>query len=155
KALTVARRWRRKAALVVPMLLFTSATNWASVIVGWDFSPITASDNWGASPYAPANVNAGVTLVGLTRNWAINGGTPAASAWGGNNFSTTATSRDLAIAANNFVTFTITVKAGFQMSLSDIAAYNIRRSSSGPTTGIWQYQIGGGAFSDIGSPITW
>jgi autotransporter-associated beta strand protein len=41
------------------------------------------------------------------------------------------------------------------MSFSDVAPYNVRRSSSGPTTGQWQYQVGAGTFTDIGTPITW
>ncbi len=41
------------------------------------------------------------------------------------------------------------------MSLSNIPVYNIRRSGTGPTTGIWQYKVGSGNFTDIGSAITW
>ena len=41
------------------------------------------------------------------------------------------------------------------MSLSDIAAYNVRRSASGPSTGLWQYKVGSGFYVDIGTPITW
>ena len=81
------------------------------------------------------------------------GGT--AYAWGGNNFSTAATTEALAISASDYCTFSLTVQSGYSLSLTSIAAYNIRHSGTGPTTGIWGYEIGSGGFTDIGSAITW
>ena len=78
------------------------------------------------------------------------------AAWGGNNFSTSATTEAAGIGANDFATFSVTAQPGYALSLSDIPAYNIRRSATGPSTGVWQYKVDGGAFTDIeSSPITW
>ncbi len=60
-----------------------------------------------------------------------------------------------AIAANDVWSFSLTANAGYTLSLSGIPAYNIRRSGTGPTTGQWQYQVGAGVFTNIGSAITW
>lgn len=93
---------------------------------------------------------------GITRGWTVGSGTAAAHAWGGNNFSTTAITEATGIAANDFATFSVTANPGYKLSLSDIPAYNIRRSATGPSTGIWQYKVDGGSFTDIeSSPITW
>ena len=126
-----------------------------AVATAWDFSPLAGgANNFGASPLAAASADSNVTAGGLTRGAGIGTtGTGAANAWGGNDF--TGTTQATAITNNEFATFTITANAGFTVSLSDIAAYNIRRSGTGQTTGIWQYQIGAGAFNDIGSAITW
>jgi autotransporter-associated beta strand protein len=105
---------------------------------------------------APTTANSNITIVGLTRGpgvGTINSG--AAGAWGGNGWDGTATLAD-AITRGDFATFTMTANAGYAMSLQSFDAYNVRRSSSGPTTGQWQYQLGAsGTFADIGSPITW
>lgn len=127
----------------------------AQVIAGWDFDPLPGgSNNYGPSPYAAITIGSNVTIGGLTRGSGVGTtGTGAGNAWGGNNF--TETSLANAITANDFATFTIQANTGYKVSLSSIGAYNIRRSSTGPTTGQWQYRIGSGSFVNIGSSITW
>lgn len=129
----------------------------AAVLAGWDFDPLTGgANNFGTSPLTATTAASGVTIGGLTRGSGIGTtGTGAGNAWGGMDFTTTSPSFATALAASEYVTFTLTADAGKTVSLSDIGAYNIRRSSSGPTTGQWQYQVGAGAFSDIGTAITW
>jgi hypothetical protein len=127
----------------------------AGLITGFDFSAIASGGNWGNSPLAPIQSDPNTTVVGLTRGWTTGSGTAAAYAWGGNNFSITANTEALAIAANNFATISMTANPGYALSLSDIPAYNIRHSATGPSTGIWQYKVDGGSFVDIGSPISW
>jgi hypothetical protein len=130
----------------------------ANTLAGWDFSTITASGgNWGDSPMTPQTLDANVTVVGLTRNWALLGtGTAAAYAWGGNNFAIAPNNTQAgAIAASNFASFSLTANPGYTLSISDIPAYNIRHSASGPVTGLWQYSVGAGSFTDIGTSITW
>jgi hypothetical protein len=73
--------------------------------------------------------------------------------WGGNGLDTSSEAN--AITAGDFATFAIAAQSGNTVSFTTISAYNVRRSSTGPTMGIWQYQVGGGAFTDIGSAITW
>jgi hypothetical protein len=141
----------RKTLLILFALISTTLLN-AQLVVGWDMNGLSA---YGASPFAPSNTAAGVTIGGLTRGAGVTTvNTAAANAWGGNGFDG-ATTEAGAITNNNFVTFTITPNVGSTLSLSNIAAYNIRRSGTGPATGQWQYRINAGAFSNIGTPITW
>ena len=133
----------------------------SGVIIGFDMSTIATgtagnANNYGPSPFAPDTVASGVTDGGLTRGsglTTVNSG--GADAWGGNGFSTTATTEAAAITANDYATFTITANTNDTVSLSGIPAYNIRHSGTGPLTGMFQYQIGSGSFTDIGSAITW
>jgi hypothetical protein len=138
-------------ALAACSALAFSSDAFAAKLAGWDFSGYSG---YGASPQAPTSTGAGVTVGGLTRGSGVTTApTAAANAWGGNGWNGPANLVD-AIAAGDFATFTITA-AGQEIAIESIDAYNIRRSSSGPTTGQWQYSIDGGAFVDIGSAITW
>lgn len=126
------------------------------VIAGWDFDPLTGgTDNFGPSPFTPTSSNSNAIIGGLTRGSGVAvTGAAAGNAWGGAAWETSASSAT-AITNNEFVTFTVTANANYLVSLSSISAYNIRRSSTGPATGLWQYQINGGSFVGIGSEITW
>jgi hypothetical protein len=129
----------------------------AETLMGWDFSTLTGgSANFGPSPMAATTSAAAITVGGLTRGVGVGStaGSGAARAWGGNAWNGNAT-LDAAIAAGDFITFSLTPLAGYSMSLSDVAPYNVRRSSAGVNTGQWQYQVSTGAFTDIGTPITW
>ena len=80
--------------------------------------------------------------------------TAAANAWGGTAANTAAT-QSVATSSNNVVSFALTANTGYKLSLTQIPAYNIRRSGTGFSIGIWQYSINGGSFNDIGSSIIW
>ncbi|MCW5906832.1 MAG: putative Ig domain-containing protein [Chitinophagales bacterium] len=138
--------------LTQPTGLTANITAAPSVLAAWDFNGYSA---YGSSPQAATSTHSNVTVVGLTRGSGV-GTTPtaAANAWGGTDWSTSSSSAT-AISTNDFVTFSITANTGYDVSLSSISAYNVRRSTAGPTTGLWQYQIGSGSFTDIGSAITW
>ncbi|MFM8837404.1 MAG: beta strand repeat-containing protein, partial [Bacteroidota bacterium] len=87
-------------------------------------------------------------------------GTPATNGWGGNGWDAYTTAGagnlDSTIARGDFVSIVFTVASGTTVSFTSIPAYNVRRSSSGPATGQWQYSIGAaGIFVNIGNPITW
>ncbi len=147
---------KTKLLLLVCVCLINISANASVVLVGWDFSTLTGgSGNFGASPYAPGTIDNDVSAVGLTRNHTLGTGSGAANAWGANNFNIVTPSEASAITANNFYSFSITPDPLIAMSFESIGAYNIRRSSSGPSTGQWQYRIGTGSFADIGSDITW
>lgn len=115
-------------------------------IVSWDMNGVFG---YGASPYAASSAsNANLTVGGLTRGSGVTqSGTAASNAWGGTGFNYATPA--LAIAANAFATFTITPKAGYTASFSAISQFDYRRSSTGPTTGLIQYQIGSAAFVDV------
>ncbi len=136
-------------------------------IAGWDFSTITGvtapnpgtASGFGADNYAPIAAASGLTVGGLSRGSGVsttltNGGQSAAKGWGGSGLNGP-TDAAAAIAANKFIFFTISTDANSSLSIASIDAYNVRRSSSGATSGQWQYQVGSGAFTNIGSAVTW
>jgi len=128
-----------------------------TTIAGWDFSAQAGGTGvFGTSPLTVATKDANVTVGSLTRGSGFGtlAGSGAAAAWGATNFSASGTLAG-EITANKFFSFTITANAGYKVSLAGISAYNIRHSSTGPTAGQWQYQIGTGNFVNIGSAITW
>jgi len=145
----------KKISLFIVAFLATMLMGLNAQIVKWDFSTMPGgSGNYGTSPLEPVSSDENLTVGDLTRNWSPSAtGSGAQYAWGGNNF--TATTFDDAVAANEFVTFSLTANDGYKLSVASIGEYNIRRSATGPSTGQWQYQIGAGSFVDIGASITW
>jgi hypothetical protein len=109
-----------------------------TTIVGWDFSGLSA---YGTSPLTPNTKDANVTSVGLTRSTLATTGTAASNGWGG--------------VGNGSASFTVKANDLFTLSFTQISAYNVRRSSSGPTTGQWAYSLNGVDYVNIGSAITW
>jgi trimeric autotransporter adhesin len=134
-----------------------SVTPLVTPLFAWDYSTLPGgAGNFGPSPMAATEANSNVTVYGLTRGSGFGTftGSGAAKAWGAANYTIGGTLSG-EIAANKYWTFTVTANAGYKVSLSEIMAYNVRRSSSGPNTGQWQYQVGSGSFVDIGTPIAW
>ena len=122
-----------------------------TVIAGWDFNGLSG---YGSSPMAASSSNSNFTVGGLTRGSGLGtSGTAASSSWGATTWTST-TSTD-AITANQYATFSISPNSGNLVSLTSISAYNIKKSKTGATTTLWQYQINSGSFVDIGSPIVW
>ncbi len=126
-------------------------TNYSGILAAWETTGLSA---YGPSPFAPATNAANLGVMGLTRGSGVGtANTAGANAWGGTGF--VFANEAAAITGNSFATFALTNNSTGQISFTNIAAYNVRRSSSGSSTGIWQYQIGNGAFTDIGAAITW
>ena len=126
-----------------------------AVVAAWEVSGVAG---FGPSPYEASVSHNAVNVGGLTRALGLTtSGGGSNDSWGADGWYVGAPTetQTTAIANNKFVTFTITPNIGVNLSISAIENYNIRRSASGPTTGIWQYSINGGAFVDIGIPITW
>jgi hypothetical protein len=138
-------------AFVIATVLFFSVVeaSWAGLVLGFE---VSGQVNSGASPLTASAAATGVSTTGLTRGSGMGAGS-ADGVWGGNGF----TSSDLntAVSASDFATFTVTVDSTVSISFTEVAPYNIRRSVTGPTTGIWQYAIGASSFSNIGSEIAW
>jgi uncharacterized repeat protein (TIGR01451 family) len=120
-------------------------------LAGWDVSTLTGgTGNYGPSPFAATATNAHITTVGLTRGSGVGtSGSAAGHAWGGVGF--TAADAPSAVTANQFVTFTITNLPGYRVSYTSISKFDYRRSSTGPASGVLQYQIGSGTYSNITS----
>jgi len=159
-------RW----ALIILLALgsvFQSNAQGTDTLATWELTGIpTTTPAWGASPLPAQFVSSAVSTPGWTRGPGVlftaagvaTTGTPATNGWGGNGWDTLAGAGDLAstIARGDFVSISFTVASGATVSFTSIPAYNVRRSSSGPATGQWQYSIGAaGTFVNIGNPITW
>lgn len=120
-------------------------------LVGWDVNGLTGgANNYGPSPLPPTTNAVGVTAVGLTRGSGVGtNNTGAGRAWGGNNWIDA--SSTAAITNNRFATFALTAHAGYKVSFAAVSKFDYRRSSTGPTNGLLQYQIGSGGFNDLAS----
>jgi hypothetical protein len=143
------------AFLFAGVLALSPIAQAQSTLVGWNFNSNTA---WVAT--APAGTVQTVdSNVTLTQNWTWGAGvagsnSPGAGAWGANNWSGPSDLQG-AVTAGNYVSFSVTADTGYSLSFSSIDPYNVRRSSSGPSTGQWQYSIDGTNFVNIGSAISW
>ena len=155
------------AAGVCAAVLAQAANAAVVTVAGWDFStivtvagPTTVSGvAFGADNYAASVSAAGLTVGGLNRaggvtSLGVSGSSSAAKGWGGQNIGATSTDSATAISNSKYIYFTISTNASSNLSLSSIDAYNVRRSGSGPTTGLWQYAVGSGSYSNIGSAVT-
>ena len=126
-----------------------------SSLVQWDFYNLGGSTTWPPSPYNPSYFNPNIEVGGLKRSSMLTTtNTAANNAWGASGWSL---SSNLANAINDssFITFSIKPKSGYILVLDSINPYNVRGSSTGPTTGQWQYKINSGSFANLGSSITW
>ncbi len=151
------------------LLLFTSAQTRLCVLCFFfilslaTLNPLSAQitvwevegvSSYGVSPFIPSSSDPNVSITALSRGSGITtSGTAANNAWGGNGFD--AANQSAAITNNEFITFAVKPNTGYKINLSSISAYNIRRSETAPTTGIWQYSLDGTTFTDIGTAITW
>ena len=123
----------------------------AQLLTGWDTSTLTGgAGNWGPSPLAATTVAPNLTVTSpLARGAGIEtlaGTTAAARGWGGANWQNADANN--AIANGDTISFAVAANTGYALSLS---ALNLgyRRSSSGPSSGLLQYQVGTGGYLDI------
>jgi hypothetical protein len=134
--------------------LFPQNIEFSAVLAGWDVNGLI---DFGPSPYNPTTSNTAVSVGGLIRDPGLTTpGGAAANAWGATGWYDIGPNMpDDAITAGSYVTFSITPNFGVTISFTAIESYNIRRSGTGPTTGLWQYSIDGVNFIDIGTSIVW
>jgi len=120
----------------------------------WDMSALTGgANNYGPSPFAPATTDPNATVAGLTRgSGVLQAGTAGTKGWGGTAWNSATSAA--AIAANAFITTSVTANVGFTSSFSSINPLNYRKSGSGPTLLLVQYQVGSGAFTDVAPAYT-
>ncbi|MFT3785815.1 MAG: hypothetical protein QM770_06570 [Tepidisphaeraceae bacterium] len=116
----------------------------SGAILGWD---VNGQTTYGTQGLTANTIATGLTnSTGLTRGAGVTvAGTAAQNAWGGNGWKTTSA---LGISGNSTITFGTTVQSGYTMSLSSIDLY-YRKSTAGPTSGLWQYQLNSGSWVDI------
>jgi endonuclease G len=127
--------------------VFTNPLPGVVTLAGWDVFGLTNKD-FGPSPYPPTTNAAGVTVVGLTRGvGVVTNNNGALRAWGGVAFTNTTAAN--AIASNQFVAFGVAPQSGYKVSFTNISRFDYRRSSTGPTNGLLQYQLNSAPFVDI------
>lgn len=123
------------------------ATGTITTLASWD---VNAQTNFGVSPLPPTTNAANLTVVGLTRGSGVLApGGAAARAWGGTSWDSA--NAVAAAAAGDYATLSITANSGYQVSFNAITKFDYRRSTTGPASGVLQYQVGTGAFTDITS----
>ncbi len=130
-------------------VLNNGGTVYSGVLACWDMSTLPGgTGNYGPSPFTPTTNAANLTIVGLTRGSGVRqSGTAAAGGWGGTGF--TNISAATAIASNQFATFSVMASNGYKISFLSVSRFDYKRSGTGPTNGVLQYQVGSGVFSDI------
>ena len=130
-------------------VLNNGGTVYSGTLAAWDVSTLPGGlNNYGPSPLAPTTSATNLVIVGLTRGSGVKTtGTAAAGGWGGVAFTSSTASN--AVAANQFVSFTMTATAGYQFSCSSLNRFAYYRSPSGPTNGVLQCELGTSGFIDI------
>jgi hypothetical protein len=143
----ISRNSLRFLSLAVSSLAASAS---AEILVGWETTGQTA---WGIQALpatSPSFRDPDLAVGGLTRGAGLaTTNSAVANAWGGHGMEGPLTAAD-AILAENFITFSVTPSATFELSAASLDL-SYRRSSSGPTDIAIQYQIGGGAFTDVGT----
>ena len=137
--------------VLVIFVSFTFISNGQDTLAAWE---VSASTSFGVSPLSPSLSHANATVGDIERAPGITtSGTGASACWGGNGLAETSLAN--AISQGDYVFFSIFTNTGYRLSLTEIAPYTVRLSSSGPSSGQWQYQIASGLWVNIGSAITW
>ena len=136
-------------SVFVGLSIAATTTASAAVLAGWDVHALAGGANsFGASPLTTSTADTNLTVGGLTRGSGIGTtGSGAARGWGGNGV--TSSTAAAAITANQFATFTVGANSGYQVSFSSFSKFDYRRSGTGATNALVQYQLGSGSFTDI------
>ena len=148
---------------------FQGSAQGTDTLATWELTGINVTTPaWGLSPLPAQNTSSAISTSGWTRGSGVlltaagvaTTGSPAGNAWGGNGWDAYTTGGagnfDSTVSRGDFVTIAFTVASGATVSFTSIPAHNIRRSSSGPSSGQWQYSLGAsGTFINIGTPVTW
>ena len=117
-------------------------------LAAWD---VNSQTNYGPSPLAPTTLAQNLSAIGLVRASGLTTtSTASAGGWGANGWCQGASATvSTAISGNQFVTFSITPANGYSLSLSSVSKFQYRRSSTGPTNGVLQAQVGTNGFIDV------
>jgi hypothetical protein len=118
-------------------------------LAAWDFSGLPGGlRDYGPSPLAPSTAAPGLAVAGLARGSGVKTtGTAAAGAWGDVGF--TSATASAAEAARQFCTFTVTATNRSKVSFTRLSRLDYYRSATGPTSGLLQFQVGSGDFTDL------
>lgn len=120
-------------------------------LAGWDASTMPGgANNFGPTLLAPITNAPHLTVNGWLRGPGVaTNATGAWRGWGGVNF--TNASAALAVASNRYFSCSLSVDSGYTVSYTAVNKFTYRRSSTGPPTGVLQYQLGAEPFQDAAS----
>lgn len=145
---------RTRHLILASLLAVVPVSLSGEVLIGWDFSPLTLG---GGTILSSTQLSSALEEEPLTKGSGI-GGNTGNNVFGGNAWNNPNSDFAQAVNANDFVTFGMRPKSGSTMSVSTIAAFNVRRSNTGPTTGQIQFLVEMGEspeWVNIGSAVTW
>ncbi|MFP5040857.1 T9SS type A sorting domain-containing protein [Parasediminibacterium sp. JCM 36343] len=114
-------------------------------VATWNTFGVTATTG-STQGYAPATIDANVTSSGLVAADSVHR-LSTAKVWGGGNWAVN-TAKD-GIDSLKYITFSLTPKAGYSLSLTGLDSLRYRSSAKGPISFLLQYAVAGGAFTDI------
>ena len=142
-----AKSWYGLFAVAV-LSLFTLHSQAQEVsLAAWD---VSGAVNYGESPLTASTAAPNTVTSPLTKGSGVTvpASGAAARAWGGTNW--TPVDAASAISVEKFFTFGVAPAAGYRVSFTQIDRLDYRRSGTGPAEGLLQYQVGAGAFTDVG-----
>ncbi|MCP9762258.1 PKD-like domain-containing protein, partial [Lacihabitans soyangensis] len=151
-----------KAWVLLLLLGVSGGVMGQTTLMSWDMSTQTGTAAVGSLAPGFANGNLATSSGALTRGAGV---TPSGltRAWGGSNWEQTGIAN---LSSNKNITFNVTPKSGFAVSLSSINPFSYRRSGTGPsnaiieatansvTSGISQGSIAFGNSTNTGADIT-
>ncbi len=127
------------------LLLCTSPFARAGIIAAWE---TTGQSSFGTQNLAATFAAPEVSVGGLTRGPGVStaGAGAIADGWGGKGFETVSVGD--AVAAGDFITFTVTPGPGAEVSFETFD-FHYRHDNSGPDSAALQFRIGNGDFIDV------
>jgi hypothetical protein len=146
-SLPPAKSWYGLFAVAVLSLLPLKSQAQEVPLAAWD---VSGTVNYGESPLAASSAASNTTTLPLTKGSLVNvpASGAAARAWGGTEW--TSVDAASAISGEKFFTFGAAPGPGYRVSFTQIDRLDYRRSNTGPAEGLLQYQVGAGAFTDVG-----
>lgn len=130
------------------LLICTSPCARAGIIAAWE---ITGQSSFGTQNLTATTAAPEVSIGGLTRGPGVNtaGAGAIADGWGGKGFDTESVQD--AVAAGDFITFSVTPGSGAEVSFETFD-FHYRHDETGPNSSALQFQIGNGDFIDVEEP---
>ncbi|HNP55066.1 MAG TPA: hypothetical protein PKK69_10610, partial [Ferruginibacter sp.] len=141
----VTRQYQR---LLLLLMVLVGGMSASAQIAAWQLNGAAGSE----TSINASTVNTNLNTPSLVRNGSVNV-SALANTFCGTNFPASGTRAD-AVSNNRGMSFTISAKPGFKVSLSTLDV-RFRRSSAGPNAFIWRYSIDGTNFTDIGTDISY
>jgi endonuclease G len=130
-------------------VLSDGGTVYRGILAGWDVSSLPGGlNNYGPATFAPSTNAPSLVIGSLTRGSGVKTtGSAAAGGWGGDGF--TSATVAAALAASQFVTFSVTATNGCKVSFASLSRLDYYRSATGPSNGVLQIQVGTSGFADV------